>query len=219
MRNVGADFSFYKLRPDGRILVGGAIWKSYEYPFATTEAVVLQFAGGDLPLPKPLRERQAVEYLHAGYGHYFFTVDPEEIANLDTSIPAAWARTGRTFEVWDENDGTLSLVCRFWSDPSYAPKSSHAYSPYTHECETLKAGSVWRFERDAFFLRMPEGTPGARTCAGGSRPLYRAYNNGITGAPNHRYTPDVALLDGVVAQGWTFEGEVQTKVFACVPVI
>jgi len=65
---------------------------------------------------------------------------------------------------------------------------------------------------------MPEGTPGARTGASGSRPLYRVYNNGITDTPNHRYTTDVALMDGMVAQGWTFEGEVQTKVFACVPV-
>lgn len=217
-RERGADFSFLMLRPDDRVVVGGAIWKSYSYPFATTEAVVLQFAGGDLPASKPLRERQVIEYFHAGQGHYFLTTDPEEIAILDTAVPAAWARTGRVFQVWDENDGTLSPVCRFWSDQSFAPKSSHFYSPYADECASLKTGSVWRFERDAFFLRMPQGTPGARTCPAGSQPLYRAYNNGMTGAPNHRYTPDIALLNEMIAQGWAFEGEAQTKVFACVPV-
>jgi len=35
---------------------------------------------------------------------------------------------------------------------------------------------------------------------------------------NHRYTTDVAFLNELIAQGWTFEGEAQTKVFACVPV-
>ena len=108
-------------------------------------------------------------------------------------------------------------MCRFWSDQSYAPKSSHFYSPYADECASLKAGSVWRFERDAFLLRIPEGTSGARTCPSGSKPLYRAYNNGQGGAPNHRYTIELALLDQMVAQGWVMEGEAQTKVFACVP--
>jgi hypothetical protein len=39
-----------------------------------------------------------------------------------------------------------------------------------------------------------------------------------TGAPNHRYTTDPALLDQLIAQGWSMEGEAQTRVFACVPV-
>ena len=49
------------------------------------------------------------------------------------------------------------------------------------------------------------------------QPLYRAYNNGLSGAPNHRYMTDPALLDQMIALGWTMEGEAGTRIFACVP--
>jgi hypothetical protein len=39
----------------------------------------------------------------------------------------------------------------------------------------------------------------------------------MSGAPNHRYMTDPALLDAMVAQGWIMEGEAATRVFACVP--
>jgi len=47
--------------------------------------------------------------------------------------------------------------------------------------------------------------------------LYRLYNNGMGGAPNHRYTTSLATFNTMLAQGWAFEGEANTKVFACVP--
>jgi len=108
-------------------------------------------------------------------------------------------------------------VCRFFSDQAFAPRSSHFYTHYAHECGLLKGGSVWKYEGNAFHLQLPGGVPGAGVCPFGSRPLYRAYNNGLSGAPNHRYTIDAVVLDSMVAQGWTFEGEAQTRVFACVP--
>jgi hypothetical protein len=108
-------------------------------------------------------------------------------------------------------------VCRFWSARSFAPKSSHFYTPYADECAKVKQDPAWLFERNAFFVRMPEGVSGARTCPSGTRPLYRAYNDGQGGAPNHRYTTDAAVLDAMIAQGWTMEGEAVTRVFACVP--
>jgi len=42
--------------------------------------------------------------------------------------------------------------------------------------------------------------------------LYRAYNNGKGGDPNHRYATDHAVIDTMVAQGWVEEG-----VAICVP--
>jgi hypothetical protein len=66
-------------------------------------------------------------------------------------------------------------------------------------------------------MRLPAGIFGARTCSLDMQPLYRAYNNGIGSAPNHRYTTDPAVLDAMIAQGWTMEGEAATRVFACVP--
>jgi uncharacterized delta-60 repeat protein len=182
---------------------------------------VVQLRGGDLSTPHPLRERLAVEYFHAGYGHYFMTADEAEIAILDAAVERAWKRTGKTFSVFDRSVLPFSPIvpmCRFWSDQSFAPKSSHFYTPYADECAQVKQDPVWFFERNAFYLRMPEGALGARTCPAGTQPLYRAYNQGAGGVPNHRYTTDPAVLDAMIVQGWVMEGEAATRVFACVPV-
>jgi hypothetical protein len=48
-------------------------------------------------------------------------------------------------------------------------------------------------------------------------PLFRLYNNGLGGAPNHRYTTSMDVFNQQAAAGWTFEGNGDTKVFACVP--
>jgi CTP synthase (UTP-ammonia lyase) len=37
------------------------------------------------------------------------------------------------------------------------------------------------------------------------------------GAPNHRYTINALIFNQMIAQGWVFEGNGNTKVFACVP--
>ncbi len=179
---------------------------------------MFQFLGGDRSRPARWASvERRIEYFHSGYGHYFLTADEHEIANLDVFNPNGWVRTGYTFRVWDDDDPSLSPTCRFWSDQSFAPKSSHFYTPYEAECATLKTGDTWRFERNAFDLRMPEGTPGSRVCPIDSRPLYRSYNNGLGGAPNHRYTIERGVLDEMISKGWTMEGEAQTQVFACVP--
>jgi hypothetical protein len=167
-----------------------------------------------------LGERLAVEYFHAAYGHYMITSDEPEIASLDAAGGRSWARTGRSFTVFDQSllpRVPLVPVCRFWSAQSFAPKSSHFYTPYPDECAQVKQDSRWLFERNAFYVRMPEGVAGARTCPSGTQPLYRAYNGGASGAPNHRLTTDPAELDAMIAQHWIMEGEAMTRVFACVP--
>ena len=85
------------------------------------------------------------------------------------------------------------------------------------ECAKLRAGSIWTFEGEPFRLQLPTATPAGLDCPAGSVPLYRAYNNGLGGAPNHRYTDDPAILASMLDQGWTLEGDVRTKVFACIP--
>jgi len=195
------------VRPTGEIVLGLA-------------SEVVQVRGGDLATPHPLRERLAVEYFHAGYRHYFITADEAEQVALESAPEAAWARTGKAFTVYDQSVlpfSPLVPMCRFWSDQSFAPKSSHFYTPYVDECEKVKHDPVWLFERNAFYVRMPAGAAGARTCPAGTQPLYRTYNNGMSGAPNHRYTTDPAVLDAMIAQGWIMEGEATTRVFACVP--
>lgn len=160
----------------------------------------------------------AIEFYQAAFDHYFIATETQvDVIALDSALIPGWSRTARTFPVFPlATSGTLP-VCRFFSGQTYAPKSSHFYTPYVTECASLKQGSVWHYEGDVFGLALPLGSEGQRTCPMGTGPLYRAYNNGMGGAPNHRYTTDIRVLNQMVAQGWAMEGEAQTQVFACVP--
>ena len=201
------------LRPGGQIVLP----LSLRDVDGVESLVVLQLQGGDLAQPLPFATRRAVEYFHAEYGHFFITADAEEIAILDGAPVKGWQRTGKSFDVFAGDSAPLAPVCRFWSDQTFAPKSSHFYTPYADECAYVKQSPDWRFERNAFELQVPVGAEDARDCPLGTIRLYRAYNNMKTGAPNHRYTTDPAVLDAMIAQGWTMEGEVTTRVFACLP--
>ena len=49
--------------------------------------------------------------------------------------------------------------------------------------------------------------PVGGACAAGTVAVYRAYNHGQTGAPNHRFTTDLALYTQfITTQGWDAEG-------------
>ena len=54
------------------------------------------------------------------------------------------------------------------------------------------------------------------TCASANVPLYRLYNNGSGGAPNHRYTTQADVRTQMIGQGWIPEG-LGIGVVACVP--
>ena len=156
----------------------------------------------------------AIEYFNPAFGHYFITASPEEAAALDVGAFPGWQRTGETFAVETTAQPGLQPACRFFSGESFAPKSSHVYTPYAAECEHLKRGSVWQFEGIAFQLALPDAIG---QCAEGQSRLYRLYNDGMSGAPNHRYTNRDDMFIGLVGQGWVVEGDFITFVFACVP--
>jgi hypothetical protein len=177
---------------------------------------LFRLQGGDGAMALSVSEGRVIEYYYAGFGHYFITATPSEIASLDT-FNRGWVRTGQSFKVWTEDAAGLNPVCRFFSAQTFAPKSSHFYTPYPDECAILKTGTVWEFEGNAFDLQLPQGIAGQRTCPAGTAPVYRLYNNGQGGAPNHRYTDSLEIFNQMLAQGWIFEGEAQTKVFACSP--
>jgi hypothetical protein len=63
---------------------------------------------------------------------------------------------------------------------------------------------AWTFEKYAFAvkLRLPPQQGGL--CPAGTQNLYRAYNNGLGGDPNHRYSTDGNLLGNM--GGWATEG-------------
>jgi N-acetylneuraminic acid mutarotase len=160
----------------------------------------------------------AIEYYYADWNYYFVTSFPAEIATLDRgAFGGLWQRTGETFNVWPVSGGFASPTCRFFS-VAFAPKSAHFYTPFPTECAIVAANPGWQFEAIAFYLLIPTGYgTGNGFCPQGTVALYRAYNNGMGGAPNHRYTTSMTTLNTMIAQRWVFEGEANTKVFACVP--
>ena len=159
----------------------------------------------------------AVEYYYADWNYYFETSFPDEIAGLDAgAFGGVWKRTGQIFYVWPTAASNPMGVatCRFFT-VFFAPKSSHFYTPNAEECAGLQATSqVWTFESIAFYIALIDANG---NCPPGTIPLYRFYNNGLGGAPNHRYTTSLTVFNIMVAQGWQFEGHLVTKVFACVP--
>lgn len=146
----------------------------------------------------------AVEYFNGQFGHYFITANPQEIANLDTGLPPGWARTGQSFSVYTSPAAGLAAVCRFFSGQAFAPKSSHFYAPRGLGCEALlPSNPVWAFEGDVFYSFLPDGSG---VCPDGNVPVYRLYNQGQGGAPNHRFTTSVATQLDMLAQGYVAEG-------------
>ena len=107
----------------------------------------------------------------------------------------------------------VTNVCRFFS-AAFAPKSGHFYSNDPAECPGLQARGAWVLEDPAAFYMMKSPTG---FCPIGSTPLYRLYNDGQGGAPNHRYTIDPGIRRSMIAAHWISEGNGADGVFACVP--
>jgi len=154
----------------------------------------------------------AIEYHHEVFDHYFVTANPNEIASLDERAIPGWVRTGQSFRVFGMDPGAVS-VCRFWSHQTFAPKSSHFYTPLDWECAIVKRNPDWLYEGTVFSMKLPDM---AGNCVSGTIALYRVYNDGKSGAPNHRYTTSVDIRRQMIAQGWIPEGP-GPGVIGCVP--
>ena len=156
-----------------------------------------------------------VEYYHAAFNHYFMTADPTEMATLDNGVIPGWTRTGQSFGAYRQIFPGLSPVCRLFNN-SFAPLSSHFYSAQPNECfyaETYP-GWAWQLEGIAMYANTPNTMGG---CATGLSPVYRLYNNGQGGAPNHRYTTSLEVRSAMLAQGWVPEGNGPQGVVMCAP--
>lgn len=156
--------------------------------------------GGLGPVPG-----EVIEYFHAGFGHYFTTALAAEIALLDGgAFDRAFVRTGRGYRAWAAAEAGTEPVCRFFT-VTFAPKSSHFYTAYPFECDIVKTNPDWQYEGTPYYSRLPVG--GA--CAVDTVPVYRMFNNGLSGAPNHRFTTDLALYTQFTTTlGWAGEGVV-----------
>ena len=71
------------------------------------------------------------------------------------------------------------------------------------EYDALLANPNWQLEGPVFSTPPPAADG---TCPAGSIPIYRVYNNGMGGAPNHRFTTDPNVRAQMIAQGWAPEG-------------
>jgi hypothetical protein len=150
----------------------------------------------------------AVEYYNAGFDHYFVTAIADEIAKLDNGTFVGWQRTGLSFNVYATIGAPAgsSTVHRFFST-SFAPKSSHFYTANPAEFDAVLANHDWQYEGDVFSVPMP-AVDGS--CPAGTLPIYRLYNNGQGGAPNHRFTTDFSTRNAMLGlppdKAWVAEG-------------
>ncbi|HEY7903897.1 MAG TPA: hypothetical protein VIH36_10610 [Casimicrobiaceae bacterium] len=166
-----------------------------------------------------------VEYYNAALDHYFMTSLSSEIAICDIGQPpcVGWVRTGESFQTWapgtintSSNPGVLK-VCRLFND-NYAGTSTHFYALTDYhvpgfDCnDTLTEFPDWQLETDELFDANAFLDPSFGTCAPTYIQLYRLYNNGAGGAPNHRFTSNTMVVQQTYAKGWTFEGAVM-----CIP--
>jgi len=158
----------------------------------------------------------AVEYHHMAFDHYFVTAIADEIAKLDNGTFVGWARTGLSFNVYPSAGAPSGSVpvCRFFST-SFAPKSSHFYTPSAFECALVKTNPDWLFEAEVFNVAPASTADGS--CPANTLPVYRLYNNGQGAAPNHRYTTELSVRAQMIAQGWIPEGYGTVGVIMCSP--
>jgi len=162
-----------------------------------------------LPNPATLPQTMvAVEYYHAGWNMYFVTALPDEIAALDGgAFGGVWTRTGQQFNVYalEGAPASSSTVWRFFGT-MFAPKSSHVYTANEAECTALVGGAIagWQLEGPVFSAPLPAHNG---SCPADTIPVYRLYNNGMGGAPNHRLVTDANEFAQMVTDGWIPEGQ------------
>ena len=142
-----------------------------------------------------------VEYYAPTLDHYFMTGFPDEEAALDSGMPiAGWNRTGYSFPAYSAAGDGLSTVCRFFGTPGLGV-NSHFYTAFDFECAAVKKLAGWIFEANAFYI-----AANVAQCPASTRPVYRLYNNGMGGEPNHRYVTSWPVIDAMQTAGWILEG-------------
>lgn len=177
-------------------------------PFATSSAL----AG----------EGNVVEYYNESLDIYFTTIDGDEKGLLDDAASHPWQRTGKGFVARDAPGAGLVGVCRFFGTDRYRADGSrigppaHFYTADPTECAFVKTAwpsiaadgreyPAWEYEGVTYYVVAASSTG---SCAAGTVPVHRLYNNGQGGKPNHRYLTEAADIAVVLERGWVDEGVV-----------
>jgi hypothetical protein len=160
----------------------------------------------------------AVEYYNAALDHYFITISPAEISDLDSGVHAGWERTGMRFLAYQAQVAGTNPVCRFYRTPGFG--DSHFYSASPSECQNVidhpQTYPGWTYESgNVFYIALPDATTGA--CADGTQPVWRFFNQRTT---NHRYVIDRQTRDAMRNDPatWIPEGYGPDSVIMCAPV-
>jgi hypothetical protein len=153
-------------------------------------------------LPYLPGEADVVEYYRDVTGHYFITANPPEVAALDAA--GAWLRTGFEFKAFVLGSGLGTGACRFFSAPVLSP-DTHFFTINANECAVVKASPLWLYEGLAFEAQPPLADG---SCALDRVPVFRLYNNGMNGQPNHRFLTSKSETAATQGDGWILEGTV-----------
>jgi hypothetical protein len=154
-----------------------------------------------------------VEFYHAGFNHYFISIDPNEIRDLDSGTHIGWVRTGQTFNASANPATGASPVCRFYIPPGYG--DSHFFSASPQECSETRAKfpQLVYESPNVFHIGLPDTGTGA--CPPGTMPVYRVWNNRPDS--NHRYTTSSTIREQMVTTGGIAEGYGPDAVIMCAP--
>jgi len=205
----------------GNFAVGGAPWRMAD---SLGHLFILNTNGGAADSLTIASENNSIantaiatEYYHKVFNHYFHTASEIETRVLvDGVFHEDWFRTFEFFRVWTTAGPGRFPVSRFFST-QWGTKSSHFFTANQSERDKLVAGTIpgWQLEADAvYYIGLPDATG---NCAPGTVPLYRLYNNGQGGAPNHRLTGNRATRDKMTVDGWVAEGSGADTIYACLP--
>lgn len=183
-----------------RIAIADAGDGAYDSALFVAQGSVRAVAG---PAPTTSHVVKAVEFRRRDAEQYFITSDAAEIASLATGALAHdWTRTGEAFNVSLTGTAGTESVCRFFGS-GFAPRAPHFFTSVAQECAAVKADGAWSFEGDAFAWVAPSADG---TCAAGTRPVFRLWNDGADGVPGHRYTTSADVAGDMRAKGWIAEG-------------
>src|SRR4030095_916788 len=149
---------------------------------------------------------EAVEFYHDKLDHYFISVDPKEIADLDNGVHSGWARPGMRFQVIKAGatEAASLPVCRFYGKPEVG-LDSHFYSATSIECDAVKKdfADSWVLESPEVF-RVFAVDPQSGNCPADSVPVFRLWNKRAD--VNHRYTDQISVFQSMVQKGYVAEG-------------
>lgn len=161
--------------------------------------------------PIGIAPQPVYEYYNTYLGHYFMTIFPAEVADIETGKSGpGWVRTGLAFRAcllpasgMFCTGSTSATVQRFYGTPGLGP-NSHFFTADPAEAAGLdRPGTGWTLEGPAFQTRTPPSPAG---CTIGT-PVYRLYNQRwMFNDSNHRYVTSEAERARMVAQGWADEG-------------